>query len=85
MDIMSIVREKLAETGKLPIEVKDIKETQDLYALGLTSFATVQWMLALEEAFDIEFPESMLNRRTFETLAALVACIQELSPSSSQI
>ena len=38
----------------------------DLYAAGLRSFASVQLMLALEEAFEVEFPESLLNRQSFQ-------------------
>ncbi|MCB1544201.1 MAG: acyl carrier protein, partial [Rhodoblastus sp.] len=55
---------------------------QDLYAAGLTSFAAVQLMLALEESFDIEFPERMLNRRSFATMESIAACIQELRPQA---
>ena len=44
----------------------------------MSSFASVQLMLALEEAFDIEFPESMLNRKTFATIAAIDRSVSEL-------
>ena len=56
-----------------------LTESQDLYAAGLTSFAAVQVMLALEEAFDVEFPERMLNRRSFASIAAICGCIEEIS------
>lgn len=39
-------------------------------------------MLALEEAFDIEFPERMLNRRSFSTMDLIAACINELRPQA---
>ena len=50
----------------------------DLPAVGLTSLATVDLMLAIEDRFGLEFPERMLNRRTFATLASLVAAVEEL-------
>jgi acyl carrier protein len=50
----------------------------DLYDAGLTSHASVNLMLALEERFDIEFPDSMLQRRAFESLAAIRAAIEQL-------
>jgi len=35
-------------------------------------------MLALEDAFDIEFPERLLRRDTFESVAAIGSAIHEL-------
>ena len=35
-------------------------------------------MLALENAFEIEFPDSMLKRSVFESVAAIDAAIREL-------
>ena len=50
----------------------------DLYDAGLTSFASVQLMLGLEDAFDVEFPEHMLNRKTFSSIAAIENSISEI-------
>ena len=50
----------------------------DLAAAGLTSLATVDLMLAIEDRFGIEFPEQLLNRRTFATLGSLVAAVRSL-------
>jgi acyl carrier protein len=35
-------------------------------------------MLALEDAFDVEFPDSMLKRSVFESVAAIEAAVTEL-------
>ena len=35
-------------------------------------------MLALEDHFDVEFPESKLRRRTFSSIATLSETIEEL-------
>ncbi|MHB8658190.1 MAG: acyl carrier protein [Solirubrobacteraceae bacterium] len=35
-------------------------------------------MLALEDAFDLEFPDRMLRRSVFETIAAIEAAVCEL-------
>lgn len=69
----------LAEHGRLPTAADAIAPDQDLYAAGLTSFAAVQLMLGLEDAFDVEFPERMLNRRSFASVDAIAACIAELT------
>jgi acyl carrier protein len=50
----------------------------DLHQAGLTSHATVNLLLALEEHFGIEFPERMLRRRVFDTIATIEAAISEL-------
>ena len=76
--VNDMIRALLAQSGRLAVDVATLSDDQDLYAAGLTSFATVQLMLAIEEAFDIEFPERMLNRRTFATIAAIEACIKEI-------
>jgi acyl carrier protein len=38
-------------------------------------------MLAIEEHFDIKFPERMLNRRSFASLSAIAACVNEIEPA----
>ena len=43
----------------------------DLFQAGMSSHASVNVMLALEDAFDIEFPDNMLKRRVFESVAAI--------------
>ncbi|MDB5594361.1 MAG: Aminoacyl carrier protein [Hyphomicrobiales bacterium] len=73
----------IALHGRLPCPVEALDAEQDLYAAGLTSFAAVQLMLALEDAFNVEFPERMLNRRSFSSIAAITACITELLPISA--
>ena len=45
----------------------------------MTSHASVNVMLALEDAFDIEFAESMLKKSTFESIAAIRAGVLEMT------
>lgn len=40
--------------------------------------STVNVMLAIEDELGIEFPESMLNRRTFECIAAIADAVEQL-------
>jgi acyl carrier protein len=72
------IRDVLREGGALPVDLATLGDTDDLYAAGLTSHATVNLMLGLEEAFDIEFPDRLLRRRTFESIAAIRLAITEL-------
>jgi acyl carrier protein len=65
------IRNVLAEHGRLVADPGSIDENADLFDAGMTSHASVNVMLALEELFDFEFPESMLKRSTFESIAAI--------------
>jgi acyl carrier protein len=40
----------------------------DLWQMGLTSIDSVRIMVAVEERFDIEFPEESLTRETFSSV-----------------
>jgi acyl carrier protein len=73
------IREILASHGKLPVDAASLAEDADLYAAGLSSFASVQLMLALEDRFDMEFPENRLNRKTFSSIAAIAEVVDEIT------
>jgi acyl carrier protein len=70
-DIDNEIRRIVGTHGRLSIAIDDLSERQDLFHAGMTSHANVNVMIALEDAFDIEFPEHMLKRSTFESLAAI--------------
>lgn len=72
------IRTLLAKHGNLPIATEEIEDGADLYDAGLSSFASVQLMLALEEEFDIEFPEHLLNRKSFSSVEAIEAALTEI-------
>jgi acyl carrier protein len=73
------IRQVLAEHGRLAVDVHSIDENADLFAAGMTSHASVNVMLALEDAFDIEFAESMLKKSTFESIASIRAGVREMT------
>ncbi len=72
------IRELLTRLGGLPVAVTELEDGADLYAAGLSSFASVQLMLGLEEAFDIEFPDSLLNRKSFASIAAIEQTVSQI-------
>jgi acyl carrier protein len=55
----------------LSVDAAELADNADLYAAGLSSFASVQLMLALEENFDVEFPDNLLNRKSFQSIEAI--------------
>jgi acyl carrier protein len=70
-DTILRIRNVLKEHGRLSIDAAQLKEDADLYEAGLTSHASVSIMLALESEFDIEFPDQMLSRGVFSSVAAI--------------
>jgi acyl carrier protein len=76
-----LIRGVLADHGRLPVDISRLGDSDNLFQAGLTSHANVNVMLALEEAFDIEFPESMLRKSTFESVSAIRAAVTELVAS----
>jgi len=77
--ITSDIRAILREHARLAVDVDTLADEADLYAAGMTSHASVNLMLALEDKFEVEFPERMLRRRAFENVAAIRAAIEELT------
>jgi acyl carrier protein len=65
------IRQIIKDHGRLSADVDQLADDADLYQAGLTSHASVNLMLALEDAFDVEFPDSMLKRSSFESIAAI--------------
>lgn len=72
------IREVLKEHGHLAVDALAIGEDEDLYRVGLTSHASVNVMLALEDALDVEFPDRLLRKRTFASVSAIRAALAEL-------
>jgi acyl carrier protein len=73
------IRQIINDHGRLPIDVGTLAVDADLYRAGMTSHASVNVMLALEDRFDVEFPDRMLKRGVFESVADIRAAIEELT------
>ena len=76
------IREVLATHGRMAIDPREVDDQADLYELGLTSHASVDVMLALEEQFDIEFPDEVLKKSTFESVHNIAQLIESLVKTS---
>jgi acyl carrier protein len=76
------VRAVVLEHGRLT-DASGLTDDSDLYTLGLTSHASVAVMLALEAAFDLEFPDRFLTRQVFESVQNIARAISELRGESS--
>ena len=77
-DTKAEIRRIVAAHGRLPVDIDTLADDADLFAAGMTSHASVNLMLAVEDAFDLEFPDSMLRRGVFESVDAIAAAVSEL-------
>ena len=72
------IRKVIKDHGRLTMPVETLADDADLYKAGMTSHASVNVMLALEDGFGVEFPDTMLKRSVFESVAAMRAALTEL-------
>jgi acyl carrier protein len=76
------IRSILKEHGRLIQDAAVLDAQADLYQAGMTSHASVNIMLALEEEFDVEFPDHMLRRNIFNSIASIQAALNELQAAA---
>ncbi|MBV9193155.1 MAG: acyl carrier protein [Solirubrobacterales bacterium] len=81
--LASEVRRVLREHARLAVDVDTLDDHADLFRAGMSSHASVNVMLALEDTFDIEFPDSMLKRSMFETVAGIAAAVGQLDAQAA--
>lgn len=78
-DFDTRIRQVLREHGRLNKSADELAPDTDLYQSGMTSHASVNVMLALESAFDVEFPDHMLKRSVFASIASIRRALAELT------
>jgi acyl carrier protein len=76
--LTSEIREILKDHARLPVDVDELPIDSDLYQCGMTSHASINVMLALENAFDVEFPDHLLKRSVFASIASIEAALDEI-------
>lgn len=75
------IREVLATQGRMAVDPREVDSEADLYELGLTSTASVNVMLALEEELGIEFPDEALKKSTFASIRNIEQVVEGLVKS----
>jgi acyl carrier protein len=78
-DTAQRIKRILQEHGRLNVDAGTLKDETDLYQAGLTSHASVSIMLALEGEFEIEFPDQMLSRGVFGSVASIRNAVETLT------
>ena len=82
---ISEIRRVIAEHGRLAVDIDSVTNETDLFSAGMTSHASVNVLLALEAAFDVEFPDRMLKRSVFESIDAIADAIDELINANASV
>ncbi|MFI7635078.1 acyl carrier protein [Nonomuraea sp. NPDC049400] len=73
------VRDLLARRAVLPGVIESVEAEADLWELGMESLAMVGVMVAVEDEFGIEFPDELLTRETFRSLAVITDAVMSLT------
>lgn len=69
------IREVLNANARLAVDATTLGDDDNLYQQGLTSHAVVNVLMGIEDRFEVEFPDAMLRRDTFESVTALRAAL----------
>jgi len=77
------IRKTLATHGRMAVDPLSVGSDAGLYELGLTSHASVNVMVALEDEFGVEFPGDALMKSTFASIDRIAEVISSLSPLAS--
>jgi acyl carrier protein len=80
--IQDRIRDVLGAHGRLAVDPREVDSEADLYELGLTSHASVNVMLGLEDVFDIEFPDEVLKKSTFASIRNIEQVVEGLKSSA---
>jgi len=65
------------------VDFEKVEFSTDLYRAGMTSYASVVLMIALENEFGVEFPDAMLSRSVFESIDSIAKAIESLQEAQS--
>jgi acyl carrier protein len=80
-----VVRTILQRHGRLAVPIETLEDRAQLRDAGMDSMAMVNVMLAIEQALGIEFPEALMTRKSFASIQAIDALIQQVAPDFEQL
>lgn len=83
MPSAAAVRDIVKEHGRLAVDIDTLADEASLYEAGMTSHASVNVMLALEDTFDVEFPDEMLKRSVFESVASISTALAQIEAQAA--
>jgi acyl carrier protein len=72
------IRRVIRDHAGLSVDIEAIGDDADLFQAGMTSHASVNVMIALEDTFGVEFLDSMLTRAVFEKVDSIAAALKQV-------
>jgi acyl carrier protein len=81
-DMKDRIRQILADHARLTVAPAALSDHDDLYQAGMTSHASVNVMIALEDTFDVEFLDAMLKRSVFESVSSIAAALETVQAAA---
>lgn len=79
IDVDLVIRRVLSEHAKLVVDIGEVRDDDDLQRLGMSSHALVSVMLGLEDDLGVEFPDEMLDKATFASVATIRDAVVSLA------
>lgn len=76
------IRQVIRQHAHLTVDIDSLSDEADLYQAGMTSHASVNVMIALEDTFDVEFLDSMLKRSVFESVGSIERALSEVGAAT---
>lgn len=73
------IRQILKAHGRLRCDPEALSEHDNLFAAGMSTHASVSVLFALEDEFELEFPDQMLCWPFFESIGTLASAISHLA------
>jgi acyl carrier protein len=70
------IRTLVKDHARIGLPLSALQDSTPLYQAGMTSYASVQLMLALENEFSLEFPDRMLSREVFESIDSIASAVE---------
>lgn len=77
------IRAILKQHARLALPVERLSDDADLFDAGMTSHSSVMVMLALEEQFEVEFPDELLTREVFHSIGSIQAAVTQIQQAAA--
>lgn len=74
------IRDLIDRHAGLATPAAQLAVDADLFSAGMNNFDGVRLMMAIEDAFEIEFPERMFCRANFASIEAIALSIADVVP-----
>lgn len=76
--VLAQVVELIRDSAKLLDPDETLPPDRELMDLGIDSFGLLELITSIELAFDIEIPDEMLTRETFQSASSVAQAVRQL-------